>query len=354
MADARRIAPDRLAAWSLALLTAAGVPPHEADEVVRHLLFADLRGVDTHGTSRLKVYLTRMEAGVLGRSTRTSLLKETPISAVMDGNHGLGQVMCREATDLAIAKAKAHGIGMVTVKNGNHAGCMGYYTLLMAEAGLIGFACCNTPSNMAPFGGMKAFFGTNPLSLAAPAGANRPFVFDMATTQVARGKIINAAREGKAIPEGWAITRDGLPTTDSKQALEGFLLPMGGAKGSALAYMVEILAGIMSGALIGPQLPRMLEATNAPQQVGHFFLAFRPDLFMEMDEFQRRMDETMAAVRQVPPAPGFNQVFVPGDVEALKEAENRRLGIPIAPGTAREFAELAARYGVPLPEELTV
>lgn len=351
MAEVLRIAPDRLESWSIALLVAAGVPQADAEEIARHLIFADLRGVDTHGTSRLKIYLARMKAGLITPVTQTEILRESPVSALIDGHHGFGQVIARQATDLAIAKAKQSGMAIVAVRNSNHSGCMAYYTLLMAEAGLIGLTSTNAPANMAPFGGKELFFGTNPFSLAAPAGNQPPFVFDMATSQVARGKIINYAREGKPIPEGWAIDREGRPTTDAKAALDGMLLPAGGAKGSALAFMVEILSGVLTGALIGPALPKMYEAMDQPQQVGQFFLAFQPDLFMSMAEFTARMEETLAGVRRVAPAPGFDQVYAPGDVELAKEQESRRLGIPIPPGVQKEFRELAGQFGVALPAE---
>jgi len=354
MGESVRIAPDRLEKWTLHLLQAAGIPAHEAEEITRHLVFADLRGIDTHGTSRLKIYLDRVEAGVMARSARIQILRETPVSALVDGGNGFGHVVSRRATDIAIAKARATGVGMVGVRNSNHNGCMAYYTLLMAEAGLIGFACTNSVANMPPWGGKQLFFGTNPISMAAPAGNNPPFVFDMATSQVARGKIITAAREGRPIPEGWAMTREGLPTTDAKEALSGFLLPMAGPKGSALSYAVEIISGILTGALVGPELPRMYEQLDQPQQVGHFFLAFRPDLFRPLTEFTSRMDQVMEDVRAVEPAPGVDRVLVPGDLERMREAENRRLGIPVSPGVRKEFAELAKRYDVELPWELRI
>lgn len=352
MSGVVRVAPEELEGWAARLLAAAGVPAEEAAEVARHLVFADLRGVDTHGTSRLKIYLDRVEAGAMARQARIQVLHETPVSALLDGGNGFGHVVARRATDLAIAKAQDQGLAAVAVRGSNHCGCLAYYTLRMASAGLIGFAATHAPANMPPYGGRMAFFGTNPFSMAAPAGEDRPFVFDMATSQVARGKIINAAREGKPIPEGWAITRDGYPTTDPKEALAGFVLPMAGPKGSALAFMVEILCGILTGAPVGPELPRMYEDLSQPQQVGHFFLALRPDLFMPLAEFRRRMDAVLAAVRRVPPAPGHDRVLAPGDLEALREEEHRRLGIPIPPGVQREFAELAGRYGVPLPAAL--
>lgn len=353
MASVTYIAPDRLESWSNALLVAAGVPADEAAEVTRHLLFADLRGIDTHGTSRLNIYLKRMAAGVMSPTAQMKVERETPVSALLDGGNGFGQVVAKRATEIAIAKAKLTGVAMVAAKNSNHCGCMAYYTLAMAEAGLIGFATTNSPANMPPFGGKAAFFGTNPISVAVPAGKNPPFVFDMATSQVARGKIINAAREGKPIPEGWAITREGLPTTDSRAAMDGFVLPMGGAKGSALSFLADILSGVLTGGVFGPHIPRMFERMDEPQQVAHFFWAFRPDLFMDLDEFTARMDLILDEVRAVAPAPGFSQVLAPGDVERANEERIRRQGIPIPAGIRRELGELADTYGVPLPAELT-
>lgn len=352
MADIIHIAPARLEAWSNALLIAAGIPQAEAAEITAHLLFADLRGIDTHGTSRLKIYLTRMSAGIMNATANIKIERETPVSALIDGGNGFGQVVARKATDLAIEKAKKSGVGIVVVKSSNHCGAMAYYTLKMAEEGLIGFATTNSPANMPPFGGKAAYFGTNPISVAVPAGKNAPFVFDMATTQVARGKIINAAREGKPIPEGWAMNKDGHPTTDAKEALDGFLLPAGGAKGSALSFFADIVTGVITGGPFGDQIPRMYEQMIEPQHVAHFFWAFRPDLFMDLDEFKARMDQVLDEVRQIPPAPGFSQVLAPGDVERAKTEANQAAGIPIPPGIRKDFAELAAKYGVPLPSEL--
>ncbi len=280
------------------------------------------------------------------------ILQESPVSAVVDGQNSFGQVTARMATELAIAKASTSGMAAIAVRNSNHCGCLAYYTLLMAEAGLIGIASTNAPAFMPPFGAKEAYFGTNPLSFAAPGGKNRPFVLDMATSQAARGKIINAAREGASIPEGWAITREGYPTTDASAALAGFVLPLAGAKGSGLAATVEVLSAVLTGALTSPQLPRMYEDLATPAQVGHFFLALRPSLFVPDDEFRERMDALMAEIRALAPAPGFEQVLAPGDLELRNETENRSLGVPTPPGVLRDFRELAERYAVPFPEEL--
>jgi len=349
-----RIASDTLERWSVNLLVAAGVPAADAQEVARHLVFADLRGIDTHGTSRLKLYISRLESGAMSAKTNSIVRNETPISALVDGANGLGQVVARRATDMTIAKALARGIATVAVTASNHCGCMGYYTLLMADRGLIGLATTNATANMPPHGGREPFFGTNPISFAAPTGSAEPFVFDMATSQVARGKIMSAARKGLPIPEGWAVDRQGHPTTDAADALQGMVLPVGGPKGSALAAMIEILSGILSGGPIGPQIPRIYEDLFKPQGIGHFFLAIRPDLFMAEDQFRGRMDRMLQQLRSTPPAEGQTRVFAPGDLEYQRSKEQGQIGVTIAAQVYRDFEELAERYEVSLPLEFVV
>lgn len=347
-----RFAPNQLEAWSVALLRAAGVREADATEVAQHLIFADMRGVDTHGTSRLTIYVQRIEQGSIACDNTPHIVHETPVSALIDGDNGLGQAVATYATDLAIAKAATAGMAAVAVRHSNHCGCMAYYTLRMARAGLIGIGATNSPASMPPFGARDALFGTNPLSVAVPAGHDEPFVLDMATSQVARGKILNAAREGRSIPEGWALDRDGRPTTDSAAALAGYVVPLGGAKGSGLAFVVEILAGVLPGALLSTQMPSMYGDPATPARLGQFFLALRPDLFMPRDEFEARVEQVMTDLRGLQPAPDYQQVLAPGDVERAKESEYRLRGIPIQPGVLREFNDMASRYHVPLPEPL--
>lgn len=343
-----RVIGDALLKWSTNLLCAGGLSQADAEEISRHLVFCDLRGVDTHGTSRLKIYLDRMQAGAIRNST-PAIERETGVSAVVDGRAGFGQVICRFATDLAIEKAKEVGMAAVAVKNSNHCGAMSYYTLLMARSGLAGFAVTNSNPAMPPFGGRDGFFGTNPLSFAFPAGEEEPLVTDMATSLVAKGKIINLAREGKPVPEGWAVTLDGRPTTDPKEALEGWVTPMAGPKGSGLAMVVDVLGAVVPGALLSVLQANMYGPGLVPQENGQFFWAFRPDLFRPEQEFRATMDDLIRRVRAVAPAPGQQRVYAPGDVERMREEENARIGIPVPPGQLREFIELGDRFGVPFP-----
>ncbi|MFZ5825339.1 MAG: Ldh family oxidoreductase [Bacillota bacterium] len=344
--DLIRVPAAELESWAAAVLREVGLPEADAAEVAQHLLFAEMRGLSSHGLCRLPLYTKRLEAGSMEPVTAPEVITETAVSALIDGRNGMGQVVARRAAELAAAKAKASGLAAVAVRNSNHCGCLAYYTLLMADQGLVGLATTNAMPTMVPHGGREPFFGTNPLSLAAPAGLNAPFVLDMATSQVARGKILTAAQAGRAIPAGWALGRNGDPTTDPLEALNGLMLPLAGPKGSGLAFMVEILSGVLPGGQIGPQIPRELDR---PQGIGHFFLALRPDLFLPEQEFRQRMDQTIARLRQVEPAACERSILLPGEAERLKVAEHERLGIGLPPSLLAELEELALRYHLPGP-----
>ncbi len=337
-----RIPAAELERWSADLLEAAGVPPGHAAEVAGHLIFAELRGISSHGLCRLPLYLERIRSGAIAPDARPQILRESPVSALVDGANGPGQVIARHAADLVAQKAGQAGLAAVAVRNSNHCGCLAYYTLRLAEKGLIGLATTNAMATMPPFGGSEPFFGTNPISLAAPADDQPPFVLDMAVSEAARGKILNAARSGRSIPVGWALDQHGAPTTDPVAALAGLILPMAGPKGSALALLVEILSGLLSGGPVGPEITT---DPISPQEIGHFFLAIRPDLFVTATEFGQRMAEVMARMQAIRPAPGHERVLVPGELERLRAAENSRLGIPLEPALLAELEATARAYG---------
>jgi LDH2 family malate/lactate/ureidoglycolate dehydrogenase len=232
---------DHLFDFGCRVLERLDVPAQDAREVAGCLIKAELRGVDSHGMVRLPVYARRVKVGaVLARPD----LRLTPVgtaSVLVDGGNGLGPVVGARAMDAAIDLARAHGTGFAGVRHSNHFGPAAYYVERAIAAGLIGVAISNAPPNMAPFGGRTRFLGTNPVAIGVPAGEERPLIFDASTSVVARGKIIVAAHTGQPIPEGWAIDPDGHPTTDPEQALAGAVLPFGGAKGSALSFIIDIL-----------------------------------------------------------------------------------------------------------------
>jgi LDH2 family malate/lactate/ureidoglycolate dehydrogenase len=324
---------------------AKSLPESEAAVIADNLIDSDLLGVESHGVSRVPGYLKRMEQGLIERSTKITLISETPTTAMYDAGNGWGQVAGVKAMETAIEKAKAYGTAFVGVNNSNHFGTCSFYTRMAAAEGCIGIAMTNSSAMMVPFGALEASLGTNPLSIAVPAGKGKdPVVLDMATSHVARGKIIVAKTKGVQIPEGWAVTKDGEPTTDPIAALEGFLLPMG-SKGSGLAIMVDILSGVLTGSLFGKRVPRMYEDPE-PQNIGHFFGVIRVDAFMKLEEFEQRIQEKIDETVNSKPAKGFDRVYMPGEIETLKMKKQLAEGIALSPAIFRELEQTGKQYGV--------
>lgn len=342
-----RVDPVRLEGLVCELFAASGVPDEESAEISRHLVLANLRGIDSHGVGRVAVYLERLELGLVSPATRVENLRETPVSALLDGGNGSGLVVAARAMGTAITKAEESGIGMVCVRGSNHCGMLARYTGQAAKRGLIGLAATSAPATMAPWGSRQPFFGTNPLSYAIPMPAEEDdIVFDMATSQVARGKIILAAKEGQQIPLGWALDPQGKPTKGAEEALEGTMLPLGGPKGSGLAFLVEVLSSALSSAAYGPHIPPLYDNPDREQGLGHFFLAFRPDLFVEPHDFAERVSGMSRELRALPLAAGHERVYLPGEPEAETERERSEKGIPLSPAVLEELTELAGRLGV--------
>jgi LDH2 family malate/lactate/ureidoglycolate dehydrogenase len=270
------------------VLVAAGVPEKDALIVAASLVDADLAGMKSHGVTRLNDYLLRMEQGLMTPTTKLDVVRETPSTALLDANDGWGQVASDRAVELVVEKAREVGSAWVGVRNSNHNGTAAYWTMMIAREGMVGICSMNTSPVMAAHGSKRPTLGTNPLSIAVPSSSGRPVVLDMATSNQARGKIILAAKNNDPIPEGWAITSEGLPTTDAKEALKGSVLPLGGPKGSGLAIMLDILTGVLTGAEFGAKMPRMYDDPQ-PQRVGHMFSAISVEAFMPMTEFLSRM-----------------------------------------------------------------
>ena len=332
------------------VLRAAGVPEKDAGIVAASLVDADLSGMKSHGVTRLNDYLLRMEQGLMTPATRIDVVRETPSTALLDANDGWGQVASERAVELVVEKAGEVGSAWVGVRNSNHNGTAAYWTVKIAREGMVGICSMNTSPVMAAHGSKQPTLGTNPLSIAVPSSSGSPVVLDMATSNQARGKIILAAKNDDPIPEGWAITSEGLPTTDAKEALKGSVLPLGGPKGSGLAIMLDILTGVLTGAEFGAKMPRMYDDPQ-PQRVGHMFSAISVEAFMPMTEFLSRMDEKEQETRQGPPAPGFESVSMPGDGTHARMATHRHDGIPLTDEVYADLLAAAARYGVS-PEPL--
>ncbi len=331
-----------------ALLMAVEVPEAEAQIVSSILVDTSLDGVDTHGVSRLPIYLSRILNGRINPKPTIEKSLNDAIATV-DGDNGLGQLVAYRSMALAIELAKEYGLGFVTVKNSNHFGAASTYCKMAAQERMIGQAYTNSPCGIPPWGGISPYFGTNPISYGFPNG-DQPIVIDMSSSTVARGNIILAAKEGRSIPEGWAINKDGNPTTDAKAALQGAVLPVGGAKGYALALAVEVMSGIISGSAYGTHVGWIYDDSLEPVNIGHSFFALDISRLMPFEDYTQRITHMIGEVKDVPRADGADAIRIPGERRQSIAEERKKTGIPINEGLFQELNELAAKFGLPILE----
>jgi ureidoglycolate dehydrogenase (NAD+) len=314
--------------------------------VASSLVWTSLRGTDSHGVARLPVYVERLRDGVINRNPRPSVLRRDGAVAVVDGDRGPGQVASVFATDLSVELAREHGVGVATVRRSAHNGAQAFYAIRAAEQGMLAVALTNTEPLVIPFGGAEPALGTNPICLAAPAGGG-VFNLDMATSQVAINRIFNARDEGRPIPESWGVDEHGRPTTDAAAVTSA--VPLGGYKGYALALMVEVLCGVLPGAGVRHGVGGLYTGADVEQDVGHFHLALDPERTVGRERFAAVLGGLLGELREIPPAPGFDEVLVPGDPEDRARAERERSGVPIEPALWRTLQELSRELEVPVP-----
>jgi LDH2 family malate/lactate/ureidoglycolate dehydrogenase len=346
-AGVRMVRADRLRPFVASLFAAVGVPDVDAETVAEVLVEADLRGVESHGTTRVAGYVSMIKGGLLNPKPTVEVFRDTPSTAMLEGDRAFGIVVAARAMRLAIDKAARAGVGCVTARNVTHTGMVGFYPMQAARAGMIGVAMNNGPAILPPFGGRTPTVATNPFSVAVPAGAERPIVLDMATSIVAGGKLRLAAKKGLPIPEGWALDRNGAPTTDPGEAIShGFIQWAGGYKGFGLATVVEVLSGVLSGGLFGRDVPAMRDFGRDPLITSAFFMAINVETFMPLAEFGARVDRLIGHVKSSAPAPGVPEVFVAGELEFRRRAERARDGIPLSDVVCRELERLAAEHGI--------
>jgi LDH2 family malate/lactate/ureidoglycolate dehydrogenase len=338
---------DAADAFARALLRAYDVPEADATIIANCLVSADLRGVDTHGLVRLPGYLERVRRKLIDPRPLLEPRRVTPVAAALDGRNGFGFVVGTRAMDEATAMARESGVGIVAARRSNHFGMAGTYALQAIEAGFVAMVFSNASPAMPPWGGRTMLLGTSPLAFGAPGGKHGPVVLDMSPAVAARGKIRRAERRSEKIPPGWALDAHGRPTTDPTAALAGVVLPIGEHKGSGLSLFMEIFAGVMAGAAFGGEVGNQYETMDRPQDVGHFFLAMRPDLFVSADDYRTRMDALIERVRANPLAEGFSEILIPGEPETRYEARRRREGIPYGAGEVASLAKEASQAGVP-------
>jgi ureidoglycolate dehydrogenase (NAD+) len=309
-------------------LREAGLIDSHAEKVAEVLVHADLRNVNSHGVLRTEHYVNRLNAGGINANAQISFRSTGPVTGIVDGDDGFGHVIGDLAVDHAIEMARKNGVGMVTAINSSHCGALSYFVQKAAEAKLIGIAMSHTDKIVVPFGGSSSFLGTNPIAYGVPAKNNKPFILDMATSNVALGKILQAREEGKEIPEGWGVDEKGTPVTDPNKVVS--LSTFGGPKGYGLSVIVDIFSGLLAGAAFGPHIAKMYDDLDQKRKLGHYFCVINPSFFTDVDTFLEQMDRMLDELKQVPPAPGFDRVYVPGEIEQMHEEKNKEQGIKIA------------------------
>jgi LDH2 family malate/lactate/ureidoglycolate dehydrogenase len=318
-----------------------GVAAAHAGLIAESAVESDLGGRTSHGVLRIAGYLAKAREGGIDIHAEPVVLQDNGSAFAIDARNGFGQLALRLAVVMAAERSRARGIACGTIRNLNNAGALGYFARLATAEGQIAIVAGNATPAMPPPGGRTPILGTNPLCIAVPAPGSAP-VLDMATTAASKGTIRLAARRGEAIPSDWALTAEGEPTTDAAAALEGLLLPFGGAKGFGIALMVEILSGVLSGAGVSAEV-RPLGNTSAPSNAGGFVLTISPEAFMPRDEFDRRLAGLLETIRGSAPAKGFERVMVPGDRYWHDRERRLREGIEIGADVHRELLELAGR-----------
>jgi LDH2 family malate/lactate/ureidoglycolate dehydrogenase len=347
MAQETTVPAGRLAGFATAVFQSLGVPESDARTVANLMVEADALGYDTHGLFRLRQYVNRLRAGGFNPVARPSVVQETAATAVIDGDNGLGHLGMRMACDLAMEKARTSGIGWVGVRGSNHAGPAALYVRPQAAAGMIGLcAAVGSANHVAPWGGTDLLLGTNPIAIAAPSGGDDPFVLDMATTVAAVGKIKTLAQRGQQMPEGWMVGRDGQPLTDPNRRDEGFLLPIGGAKGYGLSLAVGLLAGVLNGAAFGSGVVDFTADHQTPTNTGQFVAAIDIAAFTDLDAFRAHAAHAFAEMRASSPLPGHDPVRVPGDGREARRASALSQGVPLHPALRRELATIATECGL--------
>jgi L-2-hydroxycarboxylate dehydrogenase (NAD+) len=352
---------DALRAFCVRVFEKLDVPTHEAAITADVLVAANLRGIDSHGVARLRRYVKGLQDGVMLARPQEKVISEMATTALIDAGAGLGQPVSYRAMKLAIEKAQEYGTGFTTVRNSNHYGIAGYYAMMALEHDMIGISMTNAAVLVVPTFGRDAMLGTNPIAVAAPAGKERPYVLDMATSTVPRGKLEVYNRQAKPLPLGWATDETGDPTADAARVLDNFtalrgggLLPLGGAgellsghKGYGMALLVDILCGVLSGAGYANNIYLKTPAGKPlPADVGHFFGAIKIEAFRPLEEFQATMDDIIHRLKNSPKAEGAERIYIHGEKEYEETERRTQGGIPLGPKVEADLKALAQELRV--------
>jgi LDH2 family malate/lactate/ureidoglycolate dehydrogenase len=327
----------------------AGLSEQDAETVADSLVFANLKGIDSHGIMRVPFYVKRLVQGGTSPRPQIKILVERPATVSLDGDNGMGPVVGMYACDLAVKKATENGMCMVTARRSSHFGAAAYYAAKIAEADMIGVAISNCTPVMAAWGGAKNVIGNNPLAIATPCLDSRPLIFDIAMSRVAGGKVRLAAKNEKKIPKGWILDRFGQPTDNPDDLPNGgALLPFGEHKGFGLAIMLEVLSGALAGSGMLEQIPFWQHDLTNELNIGHSFIAIDIAGFMDLQLFRERVAWIVKTLKSSPVAPGYEGIRMPGEIEFAIEEERKKEGIPVSDEVMRDLELLAESYQVPL------
>ena len=347
----KRLPVKTLQNFMIEVFTHIGVPEHEAAICAEVLIASDLKGIESHGIGRLKMYYDRIKLGIQQPITKIDIIRDKYATAVWDGNHGMGHVIGKKAMQAAIDKAKQYGIGSVAVRNSTHYGICGFYAEMATQQDMVGLTFTNARPSICPTHGVSPLLGTNPICFGAPTDLPYPFLYDAATSISQRGKVEQYAREEKDTPEGWAIDLDGKPYTDTNRLLvdlvkqKASMLPIGGTdelsgshKGYGLGTMVEILcASLQNGSYLNGLLGQDEQGKPAPYNLGHFFLAINIDFFTELDSFKQITGNICRELQNSKLFPGQNRIYVAGEKEYEIEQIVRNKGVPIIPNLQKDI-----------------
>jgi len=325
------VTKEKLENYCIKHLVSRGINIDDAQTTTDALLYADLRGISSHGVMRLIPYLKRMDLGLMSAENNVSVVSESDTYAVIDGANYIGPVAAKMAMEKAIEKAKKNAIGIALVRNNHHYGACSYYSSMALKHDMIGFTASNAPPLMAPTGGKKRLIGNNPFSFAAPAGKYTPFILDLACSVAAGGKILLSGKIGQIIPFGWLLNNKGEPTDNPLDfENDGMLVPIGEYKGYGMAVMLDILAGVLSGSVFGAGVKVLMDFnTTEPLGTGHFMAAIDIEPILGIELFNKRMEQLIEEIKSCPKAEGIDEILVPG--ERSQRIYNKRLkeGIPI-------------------------
>lgn len=333
---------EKLKAFVATVMMDAGLSRKDAERFADSLLYAQMRGIGSHGLTRLTTYYRRAKEGLVNPKAEPVILNDMPSMLLIDGNNNMGVSSAMYAMELCIERAKTNGVCFAAVKGGNHFGCASYFAEKAAQEGMIGVAMANGPVAMAPIGGKEPVLGTNPLAVAIPATGRKPYVLDMATSVVARGKVTLAAKEGRSIPTGWGIDANGCDTTDPNAVK--CVLPFGGPKGYGIALMIEVMCSCLSGAMNGQTMGSFYDFSGKVQNSGFFVGAFNTRGLM--GTFEDATDSLFASVKESPKADGVSEIYIPGEIEQRNYEKAQKEGISLSPTIYKELETLAQNIGI--------